>query len=43
MRQKYLESIGLKVLRFDDLEVKKDLENVLRVIEAWILENFREA
>ena len=43
MRQKYLESIGLKVLRFDDLEVKRDLENVLRVIEAWILENFWEA
>ncbi|MFO7845291.1 MAG: endonuclease domain-containing protein [Balneolaceae bacterium] len=39
IRQAYLESIGLSVLRFDDLEVKRDLSNVLRVIEVWILEN----
>jgi len=39
LRQAYLESIGLNVLRFDDLEIKKDMANVLRVIEVWILEN----
>ena len=35
-RQKWLESIGLEVLRFDDLEVKKDMDNVLMAIEGWI-------
>ena len=35
-RQAWLESIGLSVLRFDDLEVKKDMENVLMAIEGWI-------
>lgn len=38
-RQNNLESMGLTVLRFDDHEVKKDMENVLRVIEEWILDN----
>lgn len=38
-RENDLESIGLTVLRFDDHEVKKDMENVLRVIEEWILDN----
>lgn len=41
-RQKKLESIGLTVLRFDDHEVKNDMDNVLRVIEEWILENNRD-
>ena len=36
IRQKYLESIGLTVLRFDDLEVKRDMPDVLRVIEEWV-------
>lgn len=35
-RQKYLENLGLSVLRFDDYEVKKDIDNVLRVIRIWI-------
>ena len=35
-RQSRLEEIGLTVLRFDDLEVKKDMENVLMAIEGWI-------
>jgi len=38
-RQKRLESLGVHVLRFDDLEVKKEVVNVLRTIESWILEN----
>ena len=35
-RQNYLENFGLSVLRFDDYEVKKDIENVLRVISIWV-------
>jgi very-short-patch-repair endonuclease len=38
-RQVYLESLGFTVLRFDDHDVKKDINNVLRVLEAWICEN----
>ncbi len=38
LRQKWLESLGLTVLRFDDLEVKKDMENVLMSLEGWIRE-----
>ena len=36
IRQKWLESMGLTVLRFCDLEVKKDMDNVLVAIEGWI-------
>ena len=35
-RQEALEKIGVHFLRFDDIEVKKDMFNVLRVIEDWI-------
>ncbi len=35
-RQKELESYGLTFLRFDDLEIKNDIDNVLRTIEEWI-------
>ena len=35
-RQKFLESIGLTVLRFNDADVKRDLTNVLIAIEGWI-------
>ena len=38
IRQKRLESLGVKFLRFDDIEVKKDMVNVLRTIEFWITE-----
>lgn len=38
-RQKELEAYGLKFLRFEDYEVKKDIENVLIAIEVWIEEN----
>jgi very-short-patch-repair endonuclease len=40
-RQQELEELGIRFLRFDDLEVKKDIHNVLRVIEAWVIENQR--
>ena len=39
IRQRRLESMGVKFLRFDDREVKNDMDNVLRTIEHWILEN----
>ena len=39
LRQKELEVDGVKFLRFDDLEVKKDMIGVLRKIEVWIAEN----
>jgi len=29
----------LTVLRFDDLEVKREMPDVLRVIEEWIIKN----
>lgn len=35
-RQHWLETNGLTILRFDDLEVKKDMDNVLMSIEGWI-------
>jgi len=38
-RQKSLEKLGIHFLRFDDLEVKKNMNNVLRVIEDWIIKN----
>ncbi len=37
-RQHYLESIGLYVLRFNDLEVKNDMPNVLSAIEGYVVE-----
>lgn len=36
-RQKYLEQIGLKVIRFDDIQIKGDLDFVLQEIENWII------
>lgn len=35
-RQTKLEAYGLYFLRFDDMEVKRDMKNVLRTIEIWI-------
>ena len=38
-RQKRLESLGVQFLRFDDIEVKREINNVLWVIEDWIKKN----
>ncbi len=38
-RQKELERLGVRFLRFEDIEVKKNMSNVLRVIEDWIEKN----
>ena len=35
IRQKRLESLGIKFLRFIDREVKKNMRGVLQSIEAW--------
>jgi very-short-patch-repair endonuclease len=38
-RQRNLEKLGIHFLRFDDIEVKKNVSNVLRVISDWIEKN----
>jgi very-short-patch-repair endonuclease len=37
-RQGRLESLGVRVIRFLDKDVKKDLNNVMRVLEATVAE-----
>ena len=37
--QEKLESLGVKFLRFLDIDIKKDMSNVLREIEHWVLEH----
>ncbi len=37
-KEKRMNSLGVTVLRFSDKEVLKDMENVLRAIEFYILE-----
>ena len=39
IRQSKLESLGVHFLRFDDLEVKKEMKYVLNHIYQWIVEN----
>ena len=36
VRQQRLESLGIYVMRFDDLEVKQNIEEVMDSISAWI-------
>ena len=36
IRQRKLEALGIKFLRFDDREVKRDLDAVVQAIDAWI-------
>jgi very-short-patch-repair endonuclease len=38
-RQRELEKLEVYFLRFDDIEVKKNISNVLRVMGAWINKN----
>ncbi|MEQ6166692.1 endonuclease domain-containing protein [Ekhidna sp. MALMAid0563] len=37
-RQKEIEKLGIRFLRFDDLDVKHNMSNVLRTIESFILD-----
>ena len=39
VRQKKIEQFGIRLLRFSDLEVKKNIQNVLYNIGKWIEEN----
>ena len=39
LRQEELEKLGIHFLRFDDIEVKRNILNVVRVIEDWIYKN----
>lgn len=36
IRQKEIEALGVSFLRFDDDEVRNDMDNVLLCIEGWI-------
>ena len=38
-RQKRLENLGIKLLRFEDSEVRYKLELVLSIIREWVEEN----
>ena len=38
-RQLYLESLGLRVIRFDDDQVKQDMDGVLSTLDSWIENN----
>ena len=39
IRQKRLEDLGVKFLRFDDQDVKKQMSAVVKEIEDWIINN----
>jgi very-short-patch-repair endonuclease len=39
VRQKRIEGLGVRFLRFADEEVKQNLEGVLKIIERWVREN----
>lgn len=41
VRQKYLESLGLKIFRITDFDVKNNLSVVMKDLEGFIIENFR--
>ena len=41
-RQSKLEKLGVSFLRFDDLEIRYNLENVLLEIENWIKNNAKK-
>jgi very-short-patch-repair endonuclease len=38
-RQKALEALGVRFLRFNDIDVKKNMNDVLRVLQIWIEQN----
>lgn len=43
IRQKELEQYGLTFLRFNDLQVKRNLDEVVAVIEEWIIDHERSS
>ena len=42
LRDKRLNELGVTVLRFDDMEVKHQLDKVIEKIERWIDENAKD-
>lgn len=40
IRQKYLESLGLKIFRVTDFDVKNNLSVVMKDLEGFIVENY---
>jgi len=40
IRQKYLESLGLKIFRVTDFDVKNNLDVVMKDLEDFIVENY---
>lgn len=38
IKEKRMNELGITILRFSDFEVLKDIENVIRAIEFYILE-----
>ena len=38
-RQQELESYGIQFLRFENKEIKRDIDSVIQVIENWINNN----
>ena len=42
IRQKKLEILGISIIRFNDLDVKKNMDGVLQVIGGWIDEFERQ-
>ena len=38
-RQARLEKLGIKFLRFTDMDVKQNIEGVIAAIEKWVKEN----
>ena len=38
-RQRQLESLGVRFLRFDDSDVRNDVGGVVRIIKKWLEEN----
>jgi len=41
-RQKYLESLGLKVFRVDDIDIKNNIERVMEGLEQYIINEYGE-
>jgi len=42
IRQKRLEKLGVRFLRFEDMDIKKNIEDVVEAIELWIEEHQSE-
>lgn len=39
LRTQYIENLGIKILRFKDSEVRKNISNIVSIIESWVMNN----